>query len=138
MAEDYPYALDLELVDDQGRKTGLFHVRAASAADFLGELREIDSDFGLTLGSAIQAVRGYSILKSSLGATPVAQGAPARRQSPPPPSSDASWDDAPPTCAHGPMRYIPAGTSRTGRPYKAFYACTADRNDPNRCKSVPA
>ncbi|GAA3473842.1 hypothetical protein [Nonomuraea roseola] len=159
MAEDYPYALDLELTDSQGRKTGLFHVRAQSAPDFLAELREIDEDFGLALGEAVKTVRVYGLLKDALGVEPVAQGQAARpaaqpRQAAPrqtqrpqraPEGQDAPWpDEAPPGeeepyCDHGPMKYVAAGTSKaTGKPYKAFWACTADRNDPNRCKSVTA
>lgn len=156
MAEDYPYALDLELVDSQGRKTGLFHMRANSAPDMLAEFREIDSDFGLALGEVVQNIRTFSLLKTELGVTPVAQGAPARparqprqapRQAPPShegqddypfPDEEPPGTDGPPVCAHGPMRYVPPGTSRNGKPYSAFYGCTADRNDPNRCKTVPA
>lgn len=153
MAEDYPYALDLELGDSDGRKVGLFHVRAASAPDFLAELREIDEDFGLALGGAVKNVRTFALLKSELGAERVAQGAPARPARPDASrparqteGQDAPWpdeappgEDEPPVCDHGPMRYVPAGRSKaTGRPYSAFYGCTADRNDPTRCRSVPA
>src|SRR5215469_8436856 len=28
-----------------------------------------------------------------------------------------------PTCAHGPMRYVAAGTAQTGRQYAAFWGC---------------
>ncbi|MEQ4716128.1 hypothetical protein [Nonomuraea sp. B19D2] len=158
MAEDYPYALDLELGDTDGRKVGLFHVRAASAPDFLAELREIDEDFGLALGGAVKNVRTFALLRSELGAERIAQGAPQRpaarpaarpapRQTAPTyEAQDAPWpddappgDDGPPMCDHGAMRYVPAGTSKaTGKAYGAFYGCTAQRNDPTRCKSVPA
>ncbi|GAA0955392.1 hypothetical protein GCM10009560_79240 [Nonomuraea longicatena] len=157
MAEDYPYALDLELSDTQGRKVGLFHLRAPSAPDFLAELREVDESFGLALGEAVRTVRTFALLRSELGAEPVAQGAPQRpaarpatrpapRQTAPTyEAQDAPWPDdlppgeeGPPVCSHGPMRYVPAGTSKAGKPYSAFYGCTADRNDPTRCKSVPA
>lgn len=54
---------------------------------------------------------------------------PARRESPPPepraPKVRLNPDDAPWACPdHGEVEIVPAGTSRrTGRPYKAFYAC---------------
>ena len=41
-----------------------------------------------------------------------------------------------PSCAHGPMRFKAAGTSKAGNAYNAFWACTADRA--NQCKSVNA
>jgi hypothetical protein len=44
-----------------------------------------------------------------------------------------------PGCQHGAMRYVPAGVSqRTGKPYRAFWGCPADKNDPTKCKSIPA
>jgi hypothetical protein len=47
-----------------------------------------------------------------------------------------------PSCAHGVRRFVPAGVSKTGvragQPYNAFWACPADRNDPSKCKTVPA
>lgn len=158
MAEDYPYALDLELGDSQGRKVGLFHLRAPSAPEFLAELREVDEGFGLALGEAVRTVRTFALLRSELGAEQVAQGAPARpaparparpaprqaaptyeAQDAPYPDDFPPGEDGPPSCAHGPMRYVAAGTSKaTGKPYGAFYGCTARRDDPTRCKSVPA
>ncbi|WP_440066381.1 hypothetical protein [Streptosporangium sp. OZ121] len=157
---DFPYALDLDILDGQGRKIGMFHVRAPGAADFIAELAEIDEAFATHLGQAVTAVRSFTLLSSELGATPVAQGgAPVYtpRPSAPPandwqnapaggewPSAPADpWpSDAPPTapanpnCKHGPMRYVAAGTSQAGKPYPAFWGCTARRDDPSRCKSV--
>jgi hypothetical protein len=44
-----------------------------------------------------------------------------------------------PSCQHGTMKFVPAGIAqRTGKPYPAFWGCQADRNDPTRCKSLPA
>lgn len=43
-----------------------------------------------------------------------------------------------PVCAHGPMRFVPAGFSKsTGKPYAAFYGCPAPRGQ-QQCKSVKA
>ena len=39
-----------------------------------------------------------------------------------------------PSCQHGAMKLVPGGTSKgTGKPYNAFWACTADRA--NQCRS---
>jgi hypothetical protein len=36
-------------------------------------------------------------------------------------------------------KFVAAGFSqRTGQPYPAFWACQANRNDPTKCKSLPA
>jgi hypothetical protein len=152
MAEDYPHALDVEIWDGQGRKIGLFHVRGASAPEFVAELREVDDQYAQAVTDAVTAVRSHFLLTTELGARTVAQqpSRPARQAAPPRQApqyegQDAPWpDDAPPgadapvTCAHGVMKYVPAGTSKAGKPYGAFYACTADRNDPTRCRTVSA
>lgn len=44
-----------------------------------------------------------------------------------------------PQCQHGVRKFVAAGFSqRTGQPYPAFWACQANRNDPTKCKSLPA
>lgn len=44
-----------------------------------------------------------------------------------------------PVCAHGPMRYVPGGFSRTSnRPYAAFYGCPQPKDAPDKCRSVKA
>lgn len=44
-----------------------------------------------------------------------------------------------PTCAHGPMRHVPAGFARsTGKAYPAFWGCTQPKGAPDQCKSIPA
>jgi hypothetical protein len=155
MAEDYPHALDVEIWDGAGRKIGLYHVRGMNAAEFIAELREVDDQYAAAVTDAVTAVRSHFLLRTELGAKPVAspparparQAAPPRQPAPSYEGQDVPFPDdfppgdeqGPPTCAHGPMRYVKAGTSNaTGKPYNAFYGCQADRNDPNRCKSVSA
>lgn len=44
-----------------------------------------------------------------------------------------------PVCAHGPMKYVPGGFSKsTNRPYPAFWACTTPKGAPDKCASVAA
>jgi hypothetical protein len=44
-----------------------------------------------------------------------------------------------PVCAHGPMKYVPGGFSKsTNRPYPAFWACTTPKGAPDKCGSVAA
>lgn len=58
---------------------------------------------------------------------------------PTPQPSGSGTPGTPPSCKHGQMRYVAAGYSqKTGRPYPAFYGCPADRNAPDKCRSVPA
>jgi hypothetical protein len=67
-----------------------------------------------------------------------AQAQPQTQQSYAPPAPQ-QMQQGPPMCAHGPMRYVPAGFSqRTNKAYAAFYGCQAAQGDPNKCKSVPA
>jgi hypothetical protein len=63
------------------------------------------------------------------------QGAPQQPQAQP------QGQPAPnmPQCQHGVRKFVAAGFSqRTGQPYPAFWACQAIRNDPTKCKSLPA
>ncbi|GAA3136954.1 hypothetical protein GCM10010466_29710 [Planomonospora alba] len=65
--------------------------------------------------------------------------APTQWQTPAPPApAGPPTAPAAPVCNHGPMRYVPAGTSKAGKPYPAFWGCTAAQGDPSRCKSKPA
>ena len=41
-----------------------------------------------------------------------------------------------PSCAHGPMRLVPGGVSKAGKPYNGFYSCTQPRE--SQCKSQNA
>ena len=61
------------------------------------------------------------------------QPQPQNRQGPP------QGNPSVPRCQHGDMRYVPAGFSqRNQRSYPAFWACPADKNDPSKCKGIPA
>ncbi|MEV0823887.1 hypothetical protein [Nonomuraea rubra] len=159
MAEDYPHALDVEIWDGQGRKVGLYHLRAPSAADFIAEANEVDGQFADAVASVTHTVRSAFLLKAELGAEFVSESGPAptraaaprrtpqqpqrrpqSRQAAPAYDDSPEWLDSPPggeqevyACEHGPLNYIAAGVSKQGKPYKAFWACPADRYDPNRC-----
>ena len=53
-----------------------------------------------------------------------------------PATSSVPAAGGPPSCPHGPMKFVEGGFSRkTGRPYPAFYACAS--RDP-ACKGVNA
>jgi len=69
---------------------------------------------------------------------PVAQAAYPVAPQPAPMPTAGSATPTQPVCAHGPMRYVPAGVSQNGRAYGAFWGCSAQRNDPSKCKSVKA
>ena len=71
-------------------------------------------------------------------ATQPAPQSPAQQYQPPAPQQPQQAVQTP-TCAHGPMRYVPAGFSQsTGRAYGAFWGCPAPRGAPDKCKSVTA
>jgi hypothetical protein len=60
-------------------------------------------------------------------AAPIAPAAPAHNYAPTPPAP-APVAGASPNCDHGtPMRFVPAGISKAGKPYKSFYACAQPR-----------
>ena len=68
---------------------------------------------------------GIKIQQTTVTNTPAPQAAapaPMQGYTPPAPAG------ATPNCEHGePMRYVPAGISKAGKPYKGFYACARPR-----------
>jgi hypothetical protein len=63
---------------------------------------------------------------AGLNPTPVAPPAPpAHNYAPAPAAAPVAGT---PVCSHGtPMRFVPAGISKAGKPYKSFYACAQPR-----------
>jgi len=62
------------------------------------------------------------------------------RSAEPPSQTGSASSAAPaiPSCAHGPMKFVPGGFSkRTGKPYPAFWACQAPRGTAT-CKGQDA
>lgn len=62
------------------------------------------------------------------------QQAPQQQYQAPPQQAYQQQGQAP-VCAHGPMRFVQAGVSGSGKPYGAFWGCSAPRG-PGQCKSV--
>lgn len=67
-------------------------------------------------------------------AQPQQQYQQAPQQAPPQPTQYQQQGQAP-VCAHGPMRFVQAGVSGSGKAYGAFWGCSAPRGA-NQCKSV--
>ena len=64
---------------------------------------------------------------AGLNPTPVAPPAPPAHNYAPAPVAAAPATGSP-VCSHGtPMRFVPAGISKAGKPYKSFYACAQPR-----------
>ena len=73
---------------------------------------------------------------AGLNPQPVAApAAPAHNYAPTPPAP-APAAGASPNCDHGmPMRFVPAGISKAGKPYKSFYACAQPRESACNAKA---
>ena len=84
----------------------------------------------VSAATALEAAYGVKELAANVTSTTVTneQAQPAQ----------AAQSGAPgPSCTHGAMKYVPGGTStRTNRPYKAFWSCTGPRD--SQCKTVDA
>lgn len=51
----------------------------------------------------------------------------------PAPEWKPSTSETPPSCAHGPMKWVPPGVSKTsGKPYSGFWGCQAPQGQ--RCQ----
>lgn len=97
-----------------------------------------------TLGQAAEWFKSQGQnVGSNVTVTNNTQTAPASSQSNAQTSESDPWTDDAPTrpatnqtsseperyCAHGKMRYFPNGQ------YGPFFACSLDKNDPNKCKT---
>ena len=85
-------------------------------------------------GAANAAVA--NLQAAGLNPQPVAApAAPAHNYAPTPPAP-APAAGASPNCDHGmPMRFVPAGISKAGKPYKSFYACAQPRESACNAKA---
>jgi hypothetical protein len=77
-----------------------------------------------------------NLQSAGLNPQPVAApAAPAHNYAPTPPAP-APAAGAAPNCDHGmPMRFVPAGISKAGKPYKSFYACAQPRESACNAKA---
>lgn len=104
-------------------------------ADSVGEACAILEEYmsvGFSLIQAAEAITTGGIVAAAPAPT-FAPAAPAAA----PAAGATGWSPAAaapafggpvPNCDHGePMRHVPAGISKAGKPYKAFYACARPR-----------
>jgi hypothetical protein len=124
MSNEAPYQANFKTP-----KGSLLNIRAWSEAELDQALDALLTRVGLIndVELAIDAVcniqqGGLKVLDTKLGAPAPAQSAPMAGYTPPAPAGSA------PMCEHNePMRYVPAGISKAGKPYKGFYACARQR-----------
>lgn len=104
-------------------------------ADSVGEACMIIEEYmsvGLPLIQAAETVAASGIAATA----PTPQAAPAQAATAWKPSAPAAPTGDIPTCDHGePMRLVPAGISKAGKPYKAFYACPRPRGEACNAKA---
>jgi hypothetical protein len=125
MSNEAPYQANFKTP-----KGSLLNIRAWSEAELDQALDALLTRVGLIndVELAIDAVcniqqGGLKVLDTKLGAPAAAPAAaPMAGYTPPAPAGSA------PVCEHNePMRYVPAGISKAGKPYKGFYACARPR-----------
>lgn len=135
MSNEAPYQANFKTP-----KGSLLNIRAWSEAELDQALDALLSRVALIndVELAIDAVcnlqqGGLKVVDTKLGA-PAAAPAPAftptQGYTPAPATGSA------PNCEHGePMRYVPAGISKAGKPYKGFYACARQRAEACNAKA---
>jgi len=85
-------------------------------------------------GAANAAVA--NLQAAGLNPQPVAAPAAPAHNYAPTPIAPAPAPGATPNCDHGmPMRFVPAGISKVGKPYKSFYACAQPRESACNAKA---
>lgn len=126
MSNEAPYQANFKTP-----KGSLLNIRAWSEAELDQALDALLSRVALIndVELAIDAVcnlqqGGLKVVDTKLGAPAAAPAAFTPSQGYTPPAATGSA----PNCEHGePMRYVPAGISKAGKPYKGFYACARQR-----------
>jgi hypothetical protein len=87
------------------------------------ELEEVINASG-QLNAAVNNLQAAG-LNPQFVAPPAPPAPPAHNYAPAPAAAPATGS---PVCSHGtPMRFVPAGISKAGKPYKSFYACAQPR-----------
>jgi hypothetical protein len=118
-------------------KGALVNIRAWSEAEldqYLDSLLQrihLVNDVELAI-EAICTVNGNGLKVTSVSGLPTPDRAVGATHAPAPSNASAGWTPPPtgaaPNCEHGePMRLVPAGVSKAGKPYKAFFACARQR-----------
>ena len=127
MSNEAPYQANFKTP-----KGSLLNIRAWSEAeldqalDALLTRVHVINDVELAIDAVCNLQQGgIKVTQTTVGApAPVAApvSAPMAGYTPPAPAGAA------PVCEHNePMRYVPAGISKAGKPYKGFYACARQR-----------
>lgn len=144
------YALQLNVKLGKGYDAHLINITGVDQVGFESNLKWCTANAAgiVSTATALEAAYGVKEIAPNVASTQVVNSAQV-------PSGDPSWahrppDAAPqqqyqqpqqqgrpaPSCAHGPMKHVPAGTSKAGRAYNAFYSCTGPRE--SQCKTVDA
>lgn len=113
-------------------KGSLLNIRAWSEAeldqalDALLTRVNVINDVELAIDAVCNLQQGgIKVTQTTVTNTPPAAPAPMQGYTPP-----AVTPANAPTCEHGEaMRYVPAGISKAGKPYKGFYACARPRTE---------
>ena len=128
MSNEAPYQANFKTP-----KGSLLNIRAWSEAeldqalDALLTRVHVINDVELAIDAVCNLQQGgIKVTQTTVANTPApAAPAPAPMQGYTPASTGAA-----PSCEHGePMRYVPAGISKAGKPYKGFYACARPRTE---------
>ena len=116
----------------------LLNVTGADTDTFKANLQWATENAAGVVATAVALEAAYAVapLTPHVASTQVTTQAPQQAYQQPAQQVQQQNSAPAPSCAHGPMRYKAAGTSKTGNAYSAFWACTADRA--NQCKSVNA
>lgn len=139
MSDDGNWALQANFKFGDAYKETLLNVRADSPQEFQELVEFVTSSADAIVGAAITFGVAYELKKpkDEPAATNKSWSSQGSRQSQQATASASNNSGPAPTCRHGEMKYVPAGTSkRTGKDYDAFWSCTGPRNE--QCDTIQA
>jgi len=144
---EYTFQLNVKL--GKGYDAHLVNVTGIGAADFKENLQWVTTNAAGIVSAATALEAAYTVkpLAPQVASTQVVNEAPAgewaartyahaAQQQAQQPAAQPQQQAPAPSCAHGPMRFKAAGTSKAGNAYNAFWSCTGPRE--SQCKTVNA
>lgn len=123
MSNEAPYQVNFKTP-----KGALINIRAWSELELDQGLDAILSRVNVINDVELSIEAVCNLQQGGIKVTETVVSNPAPSVNPAPAVAGAPVASSTPVCDHGqPMRYVPAGISKAGKPFKGFYACSMPR-----------
>jgi hypothetical protein len=135
LSNEYVFQLSVKL--GKGYDANLVNIVGQTQEEFEANLKWATANAAGITSTATALEAAYSVggLAGNVTATTVTNQQPAQQERVT--NTAGGQQGGPvPTCQHGQMKFVAAGTSKAGRAYSAFWSCTGPRA--TQCSTVDA